>query len=678
MKKRIAFIKVGSFSLVNGQVLSLLRTHFPEYEIDVFDVLEISLGHKWWLVVDLLYVLREFGLGLCLRKRQLKRGVLMTTYLMGKIRQWITDNLSAEDYLFSIQTQSLFDASIDGVPHFVYTDHTALAFLYYPTMKWRDLWLQYPRQWIEMEKEIYQHAALNLTTSYFAAESIRNDYDCAPEKVACIYSGINTIAAESESFADKTGKEILFVGIDWKRKGGADLVAAFERVLAVHPDASLTIVGCTPRIDVPHCRVVGRVSREAVGEYYRQAAVFCMPSLVEPSAVALVEAAAYGLPVVSTDVGGTADRVIDGETGYLVPPGDVEQLATALIRLLDDPQKRAQFGRAGQRLAQERFTWERVGNLLKQHIDTVLQAQGAYEKVPRVSIGMPVYNGEKYLPETLDSILAQTFTDFELVICDNASTDGTADICRAYAERDGRIRYHRNATNLGAAPNYNLAFNLSCGKYFKWNAHDDPIAPTYLEKCVTLLDDVPEAIMCYPKTRLINRHSQKSSYMPNYQDNYNLRDDEPHVRFRKFFHLGDQCHPVFGLMRRSVLKKTILIGSFSSSDRLLLGELAICGKCYEIPHYLAFRRLHPNNSVSRNLSHEELTAWFDPNAIAFGGRRPRLMLEYVKAIGRAAPGLKEKLLCYVELARFFFESLLKKIKTPKKIVEKYLASKTSH
>ena len=92
---------------------------------------------------------------------------------------------------------------------------------------------------------------------------------------------------------------------------------------------------------------------------------------------------------------------------------------------------------------------------------------------PRVSIGLPVYNGQEFLEETLHSILNQTFNDFELIICDNASTDRTAEICRSFAKRDRRIRYYRNEINLGAAKNFNGVFFLARGEYLKWSDNDD-------------------------------------------------------------------------------------------------------------------------------------------------------------------------------------------------------------
>lgn len=144
---------------------------------------------------------------------------------------------------------------------------------------------------------------------------------------------------------------------------------------------------------------------------------------------------------------------------------------------------------------------------------------------PRVSIGLPVYNGDNYLIETLDSILAQTYADFELIICDNASTDGTAEICRTYAVQDDRIRYFRNETNVGAARNYNLTWEHARGEYFKWVAHDDPCAPQLIERCVAALDSMPDVIMAYGRTILIDARGDIIEY---HNDGFNLTSSHPH------------------------------------------------------------------------------------------------------------------------------------------------------
>ncbi len=123
---------------------------------------------------------------------------------------------------------------------------------------------------------------------------------------------------------------------------------------------------------------------------------------------------------------------------------------------------------------------------------------------PRVSVGLAVYNGENFIRAAIDSILAQTFTDFELVISDNASTDKTQEICLEYAAKDGRIRYYRCERNMGAAWNQNRVFELSRGEYFRLAAHDDVIAPEYLAKCVEVLDQNPSVVLCHSWTKAIN------------------------------------------------------------------------------------------------------------------------------------------------------------------------------
>ena len=272
-------------------------------------------------------------------------------------------------------------------------------------------------------------------------------------------------------------------------------------------------------------------------------------------------------------------------------------------------------------------------------------------KVPRVSIGMPLYNAEVYLTETLESILSQSFRDFELIISDNASTDRTQEICRYYASKDSRIRYYRNQENLGATKNFNRVFELSVGEYFKWAAYDDPCAPEYLQLCVEALDQNPDRIMAYPRTILINAQGGVIEY---HDDAYELLSPRPHLRFRKYFYSSAWCHPVFGLIRRAVLEKTGLIGNYASSDKVLLGELAILGKTYEVPQHLAYRRIHPQISTVVNKTDEDMAAWFDPQARGkVMAPRWRRFIELIKVIARAGIPPTDKFLCYLELARFY-------------------------
>lgn len=268
---------------------------------------------------------------------------------------------------------------------------------------------------------------------------------------------------------------------------------------------------------------------------------------------------------------------------------------------------------------------------------------------PRVSLGFPVHNGERYLAEALDAILAQTFTDFEVVIVDNASTDATPAIAARYAAADPRVRYHRNETNIGAAPNFNRAFALSRGTYFKWCAHDDRIAPDYLARCVAVLEAEPDVVLCCSRVAIINEVGRViGAYLVRLPE---LADPRPHRRFGAFITRSPACFQVFGLFRRDVLAATPLIGSFLGSDKALIAEICLRGRVHEIPEALFFSRQHARRSVK--LARPQLIGWFDTSR-----RRQRvlphwqLLRAYAAAVARVPLPPDERRRCRVQLARW--------------------------
>lgn len=206
---------------------------------------------------------------------------------------------------------------------------------------------------------------------------------------------------------------------------------------------------------------------------------------------------------------------------------------------------------------------------------------------PRLSIGLPVYNGESFLKAALDSILNQTYKDFELIISDNGSTDKTEDICRSYMLEDQRIRYYRNNNNLGAAWNFNRVFSLSNGQYFKWAAHDDVCANEFLERCVDVLERDLGVIVCFSKTMQIDEQGNIEKKR-DHIDLPNLSSSRSDKRFHDIIINRHGCESVFGVIRTSVLRKTPLIGNYIASDRVLLALLSIYGRFYELPEYLFF------------------------------------------------------------------------------------------
>ncbi len=265
--------------------------------------------------------------------------------------------------------------------------------------------------------------------------------------------------------------------------------------------------------------------------------------------------------------------------------------------------------------------------------------------MPRVSIGIPVYNAESYLELALQSLLDQTFEDFEILISDNASNDRTAAICRAFAARDRRIRYERAAENMGAARNYNRVFEMSSGAYFKWAAHDDYCAPTYLERCVEVLDGAPPGVvLSYPKTLVIDA---AGATIPWNEEDLDLRQARPRDRLRHLLRNEVLCNPIFGVIRSAALRQTRLIGGYNSSDKIALAELALLGEFWEVPERLFYRRVHPDDSVTGKLHTPAVIAeWFDPNnRKRMPMPRGKLLLEHLRAVVRTRIGAAEKMAC---------------------------------
>lgn len=213
---------------------------------------------------------------------------------------------------------------------------------------------------------------------------------------------------------------------------------------------------------------------------------------------------------------------------------------------------------------------------------------------PRVCIGLPVYNAERYLREALDSILSQTYTDFDLIISDNASTDKTQEICQVYAKKDCRVKYFRNEKNVGAAPNYNKVFELSSSEYFKWAPYDDLIEPEFLSRCVHVLENNPDAVLCYSRVKIID---ENSVFDVDYDPGPNTSFSDPQRRFRNLMLHPEYAVQQMGLIRSAALCETGLHRSFPSSDEILLAELALLGNFYEIPDRLYLYRRHKGQSA---------------------------------------------------------------------------------
>jgi len=260
----------------------------------------------------------------------------------------------------------------------------------------------------------------------------------------------------------------------------------------------------------------------------------------------------------------------------------------------------------------------------------------------KVSIGVPVYNGERYLKAALDAIADQTFTDFEVIISDNASTDNTAKIARLFVERDERFRYVRNPENIGAARNFNRTFELASGEYFKWCAADDLITPDYLEKCVAVLDENPSVALCHTKVKVLDDEGKVVG--EHWIELAYTASPSPSRRFGEFIRFSPTCFQVFGLFRTDVLRQTPLITSHIGSDKTLIAEICLRGQIAFIPEYLFFSRQHKGRSVK--LEREKLAAWFDPRMKRSRAPSWRKWWENFRVVQRTPLPLGERLKSY--------------------------------
>lgn len=268
---------------------------------------------------------------------------------------------------------------------------------------------------------------------------------------------------------------------------------------------------------------------------------------------------------------------------------------------------------------------------------------------------MPVYNGERYLAGALDAILGQTYVDFELVVGDNGSTDGTAEILAAYERADERMRVLPSSVNHGAAWNYNRVFQATRAPLFRWAAYDDLVLPTYLEVLVPILADGPEAIVLAQTTAALIDEDGNDAGM--WDDRFDLAIGRPSRRFSQLIRHLVMSNVLFGLMRRSAVEQTRLHGAFPSADYVFLAELSLLGTFASVPERLFLRRVHGGMSRYANTTLEDVADWFEPGSGS--DVRPemlRLFAAHLSAIGRSPLRFNDRLLAYSE----FFPAWLRR------------------
>jgi glycosyltransferase involved in cell wall biosynthesis len=305
--------------------------------------------------------------------------------------------------------------------------------------------------------------------------------------------------------------------------------------------------------------------------------------------------------------------------------------------------------------------------------------------LPRLSVGLPVYNGEKYLDQSIESLLGQNYEDFELIISDNASTDGTAGICRRYARQDSRIRYVRQPRNIGLSPNHNFVLQQSRGEYFKWAAGDDLYGRDLLKSCVDALDAYADVALAHSWEAVIDDAGNVTQAM-----DYPLPTDASRApeRFRAFlfgssglFESSDPAAPglirmdnrgllracdMYGVTRTAIMRKVTPLGSYHHADRIIIAALTLHGRFHMTPDWLYFRRDTPDRSYNKSPKLRDRCEINDPS------RKNRLLHPtarlvaeylwgYVDAIQRAPLSPLDRRECYRDLAQWMLDRATSKV-----------------
>lgn len=378
----ILFLKSGSFSNINNEVFKILKTNYPECQIDIIDTLDL-IKHDTsyhYFFINIYFFVKEYGLEIISFNKKWKESIqwfFATSYISKVVNKRINKICGGKNYIFSLQTQSLFNGKIYNIPNYIYTDHTTKTNMLYPGINAKSYMRS--KRFIEKEKKAYQDATMIFTFGNLVAHSLINQYQIPKKKVLTVYAGSNVGYNKNPHLNPEKyhSKNILFVGVEWERKGGPILLKVFKLVLAKFPEASLTIVGCSPKnINLPNCNIVGKIPVEQVYKYYNSANVFCLPTMREPFGIVFVEAMSYGLPIVTNNIGSIPDLIQNGYNGYLID-NNITDYTNAICTLFENPLQAKKMGENAFQLAQSKLQWKLVGESIKKSIDTTIKRTGS-------------------------------------------------------------------------------------------------------------------------------------------------------------------------------------------------------------------------------------------------------------------------------------------------------------
>ncbi len=367
---RILSLQRGTFSGISDALLDVWEACSPD---DIITRCDLDEGYfenaadKFRALPEL--VKASASMGIKEAKRSYRQIALRSQTNLNRLDHVIRETCERHTFDLTLTFQTLIPVPPTGKPNFIYTDHAILTNRYYPD---GDAAIKRWEHWLPTERALIEDAALIFTMSTHVSDSLVEFYNVSPDKVRCVGAGFNARNRGKASDNKPRSRDILFVGFDWERKGGPQLVEAFARVRESQLDARLIVVGCEPEIDVAGVEVLGVVPLERVGQLMSKACCFCMPSLREPFGLVYLEAMNAELPVVALNLGAPRDFVENDKTGVLVEPHDIEGLAGALEKLVANLETCAMMGKwARQRVAAD-FTWELTQERMAQAIREVM------------------------------------------------------------------------------------------------------------------------------------------------------------------------------------------------------------------------------------------------------------------------------------------------------------------
>ena len=263
-----------------------------------------------------------------------------------------------------------------------------------------------------------------------------------------------------------------------------------------------------------------------------------------------------------------------------------------------------------------------------------------------VVIGVPTYNGGPHLVRALESLLSQTYSDFELVVVDDCSTDGTQELVSTYAAEDARMHFSRNDTRLGMVGNWRRTFELASEvhsdlDYFAWGSDHDIWHRRWLESLVPELESHPEAVLAYPRMGTISESGEPLRRGPAALDTAGV--DDPRQRAELVWQAGGFGYRIYGLFRARALSRCGGPRYVYMPDRLLLFELALYGQYREVPKLLWYRRHTGRASIARQRAaffpNRMTPLWF---RLAWYRSHSAILFWSLAVRGRARPAVKRR------------------------------------